>query len=464
MRIVSICGWLTVGIGFLSFVEIISGWRLGIDYWPGRPENEIGVPTTNDLGPMTLASSFGFMIIGGALALLDRLRTSRAAEVLALCAAGFSLLSLTVYLYGSDPLPQQTTVYAAAITFMLSVGLLCSRPDRGFMAKITSNSFGGLMARRLLPATLLIPIVLGWIKHYGEREGWYPPTMGLALFALADVVIFLAVVWWGVNSLHRMDTSRRHAEEDLKQTANKLARSNADLEQFAYVASHDLKEPLRAISGSVQILQQRYHNKLDAESEEVIKHTIDGATRMQRLIDDLLTYSRLTTREVPLESTDLTSVFDESKANLESAIRESRAIVTADPLPTVNCDRTQVLQVFQNLIANGIKYKSERTPKIHLSAQDEDGEWLLSVRDNGIGIAPQYAERIFRIFQRLHTRRDYAGTGIGLAVCKKIVERHGGRIWVESEPEEGSTFFFTLPKYGKAGATERLSSDRFVAG
>jgi light-regulated signal transduction histidine kinase (bacteriophytochrome) len=212
------------------------------------------------------------------------------------------------------------------------------------------------------------------------------------------------------------------------------------------VASHDLKEPLRAISGSVQILQERYASGLGPGADEVIKHTVDGANRMQTLIDDLLAYSRLTTREAVVESTDLEDTLDEALANLELSIKESKTVITRDPLPTVQADRTQLLQVFQNLISNAIKYRSQRTPKIHVGAEDTGAEWLFNVRDNGIGIAPQYTERIFRIFQRLHTRKEYSGTGIGLAICKKIIERHGGRIWVESEPEEGSRFNFTLPK------------------
>jgi light-regulated signal transduction histidine kinase (bacteriophytochrome) len=228
--------------------------------------------------------------------------------------------------------------------------------------------------------------------------------------------------------------------------AAKLGRSNADLEQFAYVASHDLKEPLRAISGSIQILQERYSEALDSRADEVIKHTVDGANRMQTLIDDLLAYSRLTTLEAVLSPTNLKETLDEALVNLEHAIKESRASVTHDPLPTVNADRTQLLQVFQNLISNAIKYRSQRSPKIHVGTEEKGAEWLISVRDNGIGIAPQYADRIFRIFQRLHTRREYSRTGIGLAICKKIIERHSGRIWVESELDEGSTFYFTLPK------------------
>jgi len=314
------------------------------------------------------------------------------------------------------------------------------------MVKISSNSFGGLMARRLLPATLLIPLVLGFLQNRGLRAGVYTPGPGLALFVVANVLLFLTVIWWGVNSLHGMDTKRRKAEHDLQETAAKLARSNADLEQFAYVASHDLKEPLRAISGSVQILQEQYSKGLDTPADEVIRHTVDGANRMQTLIDDLLAYSRLTTREAVLTPTNLDETLDEALVNLELSIRESKAVITHDSLPTVSADPIQMLQVFQNLISNAIKYRSQRTPRIHIGAEDKVTEWLISVRDNGIGIAPQYADRIFRIFQRLHTRKDYSGTGIGLAICKKIIERHGGRIWVESEVEEGSRFNFTIPK------------------
>jgi signal transduction histidine kinase len=443
-RIVGICAGISVFIAAFSLDEKAFGWHPSTTGWIAWP--------------MTSASAIGFILIGTSLLLVDGLRTYRLGELLALVSAAFSTLSWTIYLYRAETLPQQMTVYASVITFMLAAGVMCARPDRGFMAKITSDSFGGMMARRLLPASMIIPIILGMVELYGQHTDWYPTRQGVAVFTILDVIVFVGVVWWGVNSLHRMDTIRRKAENELKQTADKLARSNADLEQFAYVASHDLKEPLRAISGSVQILQQQYHDNSDAD--EVIQHTVDGATRMQRLIDDLLTYSRLTTREAPLQPTDANVIFNEARTNLESAIRESKAQVTSDALPSVSGDQTQLLQVIQNLIANGIKYRSERTPKIHVSAEENDNEWVFSVRDNGIGIAPQYAQRIFRIFQRLHSRREYSGTGIGLAVCKKIIERHGGRIWVESEPEEGSTFFFTLPKYGKQEVTEGSSSSR----
>jgi PAS domain S-box-containing protein len=239
--------------------------------------------------------------------------------------------------------------------------------------------------------------------------------------------------------------TRKRAEEALAQKAVALTRSNADLEQFAYIASHDLQEPLRMVSSYLQLLERRYQDQLDADAREFIAYAVDGATRMQALINALLSYSRVGTRGKPFEPTDCAIILDRVLVNLKVAIEESDAVVTHDPLPTVMADGVQLTQVFQNLIANAIKFHGERRPEVHIGAQHTDAEWLLSVRDNGIGIDPQHYERIFVIFQRLHSREEYPGAGIGLAICKKIVERHGGRIWVESQPGAGSTFYFTIP-------------------
>ena len=239
-------------------------------------------------------------------------------------------------------------------------------------------------------------------------------------------------------------TARKQAEEQLRHAVTELARSNAELEQFAYVASHDLQEPLRAVAGCVQALQQRYHGQLDARADEFITHAVDGAVRMQNLISDLLAYSRVAMRGQPFTPTDCAAIVRTALANLEVAIRESGARVTYTDLPTVMGDPMQLTQLFQNLISNACKFRNQQSATIHIAAEHHERAWVFSVRDNGIGIEPQYFERIFGLFQRLHTRVEYAGTGIGLAICKKIVERHGGRIWLESQPQQGSTFYFTI--------------------
>ena len=251
-----------------------------------------------------------------------------------------------------------------------------------------------------------------------------------------------------VEELEEQITRRETAEEELKQTVTDLRRSNAELEQFAYVASHDLQEPLRMISSYVQLLARRYEGKLDADADDFIGFAVDGAKRMQTLINDLLVYSRVGTRGKPFEPTNCEDVLNQVLANLEVAIDEGGAVVTHDPLPTVAADSSQLTQLFQNLIGNAIKFHGEDAPRVYIAAERKGDEWEFSVADNGIGIDPEFFERIFVIFQRLHGRDEYSGTGIGLAVCKKIVERHGGRMWVEAEQGKGATFYLTIPAKG----------------
>jgi PAS domain S-box-containing protein len=241
---------------------------------------------------------------------------------------------------------------------------------------------------------------------------------------------------------------RTRMEMILQSLTDDLVRSNKELEQFAYVASHDLQEPLRMVASYVQLLARRYRGKIDADADDFIHYAVDGATRMQNMINDLLAYSRVGTRGKPFVPADFESVLNRALLNLQVAIAETRAAVSHDPLPTLTGDETQLIQLFQNLIGNAVKFqdRTKGEPIVHIGAVRRDGEWLFSVRDNGIGIEPQYRERIFRIFERLHRDNEYAGTGIGLALCQRIVERHGGRIWVESEPGQGSTFLFTVPE------------------
>ncbi|HUG21409.1 ATP-binding protein [Piscinibacter sp.] len=225
-----------------------------------------------------------------------------------------------------------------------------------------------------------------------------------------------------------------------------LQRSNTELEQLAYVASHDMQEPLRMVASYLQLVAQRYKGQLDADADEFIGYAVDGAKRMQALINDLLAYSRVGTKARPFEQTDCSKVMDTALANLRIAIQESGARITRGPLPVVKGDPLQLLQLFQNLIGNALKFKRVDPIEVHVAAEPADGEWRFTVRDNGIGIAAEYHERIFVLFQRLHGRGDYPGTGIGLAICKKIVERHGGRIGVQSQLGAGAAFSFTIPR------------------
>ncbi|MGO8702248.1 MAG: PAS domain S-box protein [Candidatus Brocadiia bacterium] len=243
-------------------------------------------------------------------------------------------------------------------------------------------------------------------------------------------------------------TDLKRDEQALQRAGVELARSNEDLRHFAYVASHDLQEPLRVVTGYLQLLERRYKDKLDADADKYIKFAVEGAAYMEQLINDLLAYSRVSSAPQPFRRTDMQAVLGKVLAILQHAIKESGAAITSEPLPTVTADETQMTQLLQNLIVNAMKFRSERRPEIHVSARREGGRWTFAVRDNGIGIDRQYWDQIFVIFQRLHTREKYKGTGIGLAICKKIVERHGGRIWVDSTPGEGSTFYFTIQGQG----------------
>lgn len=240
-------------------------------------------------------------------------------------------------------------------------------------------------------------------------------------------------------------SDRIQIESDLQNAVDALTRSNEKLQQFTYVASHDLQEPLRSVGGVVQVLQQRYEDKLDARGQQLITHAIDNVVRMQNLLNDLLIYSRIGTRGAPLELTDSNEIVRHALSNLQAAIEESGAQISVGELPIVKADARQLEQVFQNLLSNAIKFRGAKLPQIQITAHCDADKCLFAVKDNGIGIAPEYFERIFSLFQRLHSRTAYPGTGIGLTICKGVIERHGGQIWVESAPDEGATFYFTIP-------------------
>ena len=306
----------------------------------------------------------------------------------------------------------------------------------------TRTPAGHIPISRSLAAPILHGGQVIGLFHVANKQTDYDADDAALLEAIAG---YVAPILSARRQRARLEEARARAEGKLKQTVQALARSNRELEQFAYVASHDLQEPLRMVASYTQLLARRYEEKLDDDARDFIRYAVDGANRMQRLISDLLSYSRVSSRGRQPEEADSHAALVEAVANLAAAIAEGGAIVTNDDLPTVRADRSQLVQLFQNLIQNAVKFRSGQPPHVHVSAARRDAEWVFSVRDNGIGIAPEHRERVFEIFQRLHRRDEYGGTGIGLALCKRIAERHGGQIWLESEVGAGSTFHFSLP-------------------
>jgi light-regulated signal transduction histidine kinase (bacteriophytochrome) len=247
------------------------------------------------------------------------------------------------------------------------------------------------------------------------------------------------------KQLKRELAERKRAEEKVKESLEELERSNTELEQFAYAASHDLQEPLRMVTSYAQLLEKRYKDKLDDDAKDFINYAVGGATRMQKMIDGLLLYSRIQTRGKHFVPIDCSSVVAQAISNLKIHIDETHAIVESDDLPTINADEMQLIRLFQNLIDNALKFHGSEVPRIHISASGRGNKWMFSISDNGIGIDSKYKDRIFVIFQRLHGEEEFPGTGMGLAICKRIVERHSGQIWVDSDLGQGATFYFTIP-------------------
>jgi signal transduction histidine kinase len=327
---------------------------------------------------------------------------------------------------------------------------------------VFAGLFGAELSRRAL-TFLCVPLVIWPAFRFGQREtatacfilsaiavwgtlrGYGPFLLGTPNEALVLLQAFMSVTAMMALPLAAVVAEWRRAQQAIEQQAAELARSNAELEQFAYVASHDLQEPLRMITGFVQLLERRYRDRLDQDAGDFIRYAVDGASRMRDLIHDVLAFARAGATGRAPAPTDCGRALDQAIANLGLAIDESGAVITREDLPTVLADRLQVVQVFQNLLGNAIKFRGERRPEVHVGVERQGSEWVFRVRDNGIGIEPAYTGRIFNVFQRLHGRDRYPGTGIGLAVCKRIIARHGGRIWVESDPGAGSTFYFTLP-------------------
>jgi len=345
---------------------------------------------------------------------------------------------------------ERQRLYEVLETLPVYVCLLDSDYRMPFANRYFRETFGESMGRRchyfLFDRTEPCEICETYtVMKTGAPHHWYwtgpnGKDYDIYDFPFTDIDGSLLILEMGIDI-----TEQKHAEEARKQILDELIRSNADLEQFAYVASHDLQEPLRNVASCMQLLEKRYKGKLDAEADKLIWYAVDSVARMKALIIDLLAYSRVSTRGKALKPLDFEELLQQTLRALRPSIAETGAAITHDPLPTVEGDFTQLMQVVQNLISNAIKFRGAEPPQIHVSASRNGEEWIFSVKDNGIGIEQRHLDRIFLIFQRLHKKAQFEGTGMGLAIVKKIIERHQGRIWVESEPGKGSTFYFTIP-------------------
>ncbi len=435
-------------LGFLTLCEYATGVDLRIDQLLAH--ETAGTIKTSSPNRMAPNAALNFVLAGVALVLLNARKGDWLVSVLALAAGAISLLALMGNAYATEAGPlfvsyTHIALLTASAFFVLASGILFALRDRGMMAVLTSRGLDGRLSRRLMPAVILFPLLLGWLRYQGERAGLWGDEFGVALMVSSCVTVLAIVVWQSAEAVARSEAGRLEALEALSRHADELARSNEELEKFAYVASHDLQEPLRMIAGFSQMLSRRYKGRLDSDADEFIGFVVDGATRMQALINDLLAYSRVGRNGASLRPAECADALDGALSNLKTAIDESGATIDRTALPIVSGDPAQLAQLFQNLVGNALKFRGADAPVIRVSASENGGDWVISVRDNGIGIDPKYFDRIFMLFQRLHTREEYPGTGLGLAICKKIVERHGGRIWAESEPGKGTAFHFSIP-------------------
>lgn len=448
-----------VGCVLTGLVVLAALWKL-TDYLIGLPVHVDGIflperfifPASEPVNQMAPNTALNFVFCGVALWLCAKNDPSVfvSAQILILAAGLISLVALIGYSYQALALYQvghaiPMALETAVLFLLFCIGFLAAHPERGIMELISSRTAGGMIVRRLLPVAILTPWGLGALLLMCEAAGLLNRALAVAIFATVTIVIFAFMILWTARHLYVADVVRGQAQEQLKQASADLQRSNTDLQQFAYVASHDLLEPLRMVTSYLELLHRKYGMHLDDQGREFMALALDGARRMNDLIHDLLAYSRLDVRGRAFEPIDSERALRAALANLKIAVQESGAVINHSPLPQLPADPVQLTQVFQNLIGNALKFHGKEAPRIDIGAERQASNWLFHVRDNGIGIESQQFERIFVIFQRLHTRAEYAGTGMGLAICKKIIERHGGRIWVESLPGMGATFFFTLP-------------------
>jgi len=443
-------------ITIAALLEYFSGIDLGIDnILVAEGPTAYG---TSNLGRMSPVTAFDFLFLTVAYgAGASRSRSLwRLSQVLSLIAMAIAYIAMLGYVFGIESfyrVSAYTSIafYTAILLMLMAATTILLRPV-GITRLLAGTDAGGVLARLLLPAAFILSPLMGWFWLQGEEHLFYSPRSGLAIYVVSNVALFAGLISWAGFTLHRYDIQRSAWIERLaakrrrlQDFSDALEQSNIELRRFAYVASHDLQTPLRSIMSFTQLMQRSLEGKMDSETRDWMRRVITNAGRMQALIQNLLDYSRIGMQSTKSAEVNMNEVLQSAMEMLHANIVESGANIVSTPLPIVYGDMSQLTQLLQNLIGNAIKYRGDKPPSIRISVEKNDSMYRFAVQDNGIGIDAKHQERIFEIFQRLHVSQAYQGTGIGLAICRRVVESHGGKIWVESQPGAGSTFYFTLP-------------------
>ncbi|MGB9978773.1 sensor histidine kinase [Methanobacterium sp.] len=437
-------------IGLLTIIEHLFNLNFGLDQILFI--EPYGATNTFSPNRISFITAIELVITSIALLILDKKVNKHVpTQYLMILVGILALMVLLGYLYNAPEFYQIYNYNAASIyggvSFMLIfLAVLAARPERGFMMVLTSGEYGSVFGLRILLALAIISVFLGWLRIVGQNLGYYSAAFGTTLYTISILIILSILVWNSILSLNKTDRERKGANEELRKNLEELEISNRELKSFAFITSHDLQEPLRTIASYAQLIERRYKGQLDPDADEFLEYMVSGAKRMKSMIQGLLDYSQVEAKGNEFKVINSEKALDTALCNLQHSIDHCHAEITYDNLPLILADECQIVRVFQNLIGNALKFrKKDEAPKIHISAKKDGNEWIFSVKDNGIGIDDQYFDMIFEVFKRLHAIGEYSGAGIGLAIVKRIIDRHGGHIWVESSPGKGSKFYFTIP-------------------